>query len=366
MTATLWPFSSAQLTAGLRRYFGDSSLIVKGYTETALPRPADSILPSAVRGLRVDYVAGSMAGGQMRGRSFNVNCVVKEPRGTSRAGLASGGRREMGVYRSLASQLPVQTPALIAADASGAWLILEAVEQELTPNQWQAEHYERAVRALCGVHERFWGLADDLAVYTWLARPLTTDYEIYVLAAVGAMEKMMVDNRHPLITGSAEVLNGLGLLLTQVEPMVAKLRQFPATLLHGDFHPGNINLMEDNEVAVYDWQLASVGPGVLDLVAFINACRWERADLPVTPARLFEIYRDEMAVRVGLQLSDAGWSEVLDHALMWCFTQEMLNWAANAVPEEFARREAAFRDIWLLPVLEAARRRLRGVLYFET
>lgn len=361
----MWPFSNAQLTAGLRRYFADSSLTIQSLTELPLEMAAQGSgsRPSQVRGLRVEYLAGSLGGGAQRGQVLTVDCVVKQPRGVNRAGLASGGIREVGLYRSLTPQLPMQTPALIAADPAGSWLVLEAVDVELAPADWTADDYRRAIRALAALHERFWNLAEDLSVYPWLARPLANDFEIYVMAAVGAMEKMMVDDHHRLITGSLEVLTSLGQMLTQVESMAGKLRAAPPTLLHGDFQPGNIALDEDDEIIVFDWQLAGVGPGVLDLVTFVNAARWGRSDLPMTPDELVALYRDEIAARVDARWTDAEWAELLDHALMWRFTQEVLGWAAYASPAEFQAHEAPFRDIWLRPVLDAAYRRLRPVLY---
>lgn len=360
----MWPFSLAQLTAGLRRYFADSSLIVQSVEERPLDTAADEASrPSSLRGLHVIYVAGSMSGGQMRGQTLGVDCVVKEPRGVNRAGLAAGGLREVGVYRSLAPQLPMQTPALIVADPAGSWMVLEAVAADVPAAAWTAEHYRTAIRALVTLHERFWNLAEDLSVYPWLARPLTNDFEIYVMAAVGAMEKMMIDDHHRLITRSLEVLTGLGQMLTQVEVMAGKLRAAPPTLLHGDYQPGNIALQEEDEMVVFDWQLAGVGPGVLDLITFVNAARWGRPDLPMAPDELIALYRSEIGARVGIAWADDEWAELLDHALMWRFSQELLGWAAYATPADFQAREAQFREIWLQPVLEAARRRLRPVLY---
>lgn len=352
----MWPFTAAQLTAGLRRYFADSSLTVQALTELPLETVADEASqPANVRGLRVTYQAG--------GETLDVDCVVKQPRGVNRAGLASGGIREVGVYRSLALQLPMQTPALIAADPAGSWLVLEAVSADVASAEWTADDYRRAIRALAALHERFWNLAEDLSVYPWLARPLANDFEIYVMAAVGAMEKMLVDDRHRLITGSLEVLTSLGQMLTQVEVMADKLRAAPPTLLHGDYQPTNIALQADDELVVFDWQLAGVGPGVLDLVTFVNSARWRRPDLPVSPHELIGLYRDELATRVGVQWSDEAWDELMDHALMWRFTQELLGWAASATTAQFQAHEAVFRDIWLRPVLDAAYRRLRPVLY---
>ncbi|MDW8325459.1 MAG: aminoglycoside phosphotransferase family protein [Anaerolineales bacterium] len=362
----MWPFTKAQLTAGLRRYFGDSSLQVIAIYEQPLPYPAGSLTPTDMRGARIEYMAGSMLGGRYRGRTMTIDCLVKEPGGKLRVGLAGNGLREVGVYRSLASQLPVQTPALIAADNAGSWMVLESVLPELDPAAWSAADYERAIRALAAIHERFWGLSDDLAVYPWLARPFATDFEVYVLSAVVAMEKMVVDNRPALITGSLEVLTGLGRLLTQVELLAERLRAVPATLLHGDFQPGNIYLQED-ETIVFNWQLAGVGPGVLDLVTFVNACCWDRAEAqatpPLPPEALLELYRAEMRTRVGVVWSDDEWAELLDHALMWRFIQDMLSWVANLPPDDFPHYEARFRDFWLRPVLEAVNRRLRPVLY---
>lgn len=352
---TEWPFTTAQLTAGLRRYFADSSIQVKALSEMPFQRQAASNGSSRLRGLRVDYATG--------GQALSVACVVKEPRGTKRAGLAGGGLREVGVYRALAQQLPVQTPALVAADSNGSWLITEAITADRPRAHWTADDYTRAVRALAALHERFWDLSEDLLAYSWLSRPLTNDFEIYVLAAVNAMEKMMVDNRHQLLTGSLEVLTGLGQLLSQVEAVAQKLQTAPPTLLHGDFHPGNLLLQDEDEVFVFDWQLAGVGPGVLDLVTFVSACLWESPTLPLTAEMLIQIYRDEMTARVGIRWDDAEWAELLDQARMWCFIQEMLGWAANATPQEFGAREAMFRDLWLRPVLDAANRRLRPVLY---
>ncbi|MBP7692863.1 MAG: hypothetical protein KA764_13150 [Anaerolineales bacterium] len=358
-----WPFSLAQLTAGLRRYFADSSLIIRTTEARPIAVPAAAGRAAPLRGLHVEYVAGSLGGGELRGQVLSVDCVVKEPRGVNRPGLAGGGLREVGVYRSLAPQLPMQTPALIAADPAGAWMVLEAITAEVPSAEWTAAHYQTAIRALAALHERFWNLGEDLLVYPWLARPLTTDFEIYVMAAVGAMEKMMIDDHHRLITGSVEVLTSLGQMLTQVETMAERLRSIPLTLLHGDYQPGYIALQDDDELVVSDWHLAGVGPGVLDLVAFVNAARWSRPDLPVDPEALITLYRAEMQARVGVVWTDAEWAELFDHALMWRFIQELLGWAANAPPADFQSQAVALNSIWLQPVLAAVGRRLRPALY---
>lgn len=350
---TTWPFTVAELTAGLRRYFAEPGLQVIALQERPLPNGGEAA--RRVRGLRVDYTSGA--------DQLSVACVVKEPQGATRAGLAGAGRREAGLYRSLGAQLPMPTPALIAYDLAGEWLVLEAVEADLAPGAWRADDYRRAVKSLAALHERFWSLAEDLAAYPWLARPLTNDFEIYVYAAAQAVEKMIRDGWPPPITGSISVLSALGQIISQVETVVQPLLVEPHTLLHGDFQPSNVALLEDGEMVVYDWELTGLGPGVLDLVTFITACRWERPDLPVTSDELIALYRREIAERVGATWTDAAWSVLWDHALLWRFTQEIFEWMANAPREVYLAREAQLNEIWLKPVLATVERQLRPVLY---
>jgi aminoglycoside phosphotransferase (APT) family kinase protein len=347
-----WPFSSAELTAGLRRYFAEPGLQVRGVRPSALAGEAGL---SRVRALSVEYGVGP--------DSFAVECVVKEPVGATRAGLAGAGQREIGLYRSLAAQLPMSTPALIAADPKGEWLVLEQVESGRGPGEWSAQDYRRAVQTLAELHERFWNLADDLAAYQWLARPLTADFEIHVYAAAQAMEKMMAADWPPEITHSTPVLGGLAQIISQIETVVQSLRAEPPTLLHGEYVPSNVALLDDGEPVVFDWQLAGLGPGVLDLAAFVAGSEWERRPLPIARDELIALYRAEMAQRLNVQWTDDHWALLWDSALLWRFTQEMFGWAASAPREEFTARAAAFRDIWLDPALAAAARRLRPVLY---
>lgn len=345
---TLWPFTLAELTAGLRRYLAEPTLQVRSLSERPLTGEGRV---GRVRGLHVEYEVGRAVVG--------LECVVKEPQGATRAGLAGVGLREVGLYRSLVAHLPLATPALIAADASGDWLVLEAVEVEIAPQAWRAEDYGRGMTALAALHERFWNLADDLAAYNWLARPLTRDLEIHVYAAARAVEQMMRADWPPLITGSVRVLGVFGQIISQVEAVVEPLRAAPQTLLHGDFWPGNVALQADGEMVVFDWQLVGLGPGVLDVVTFLTTSRWHRPDLPAGDDDLIALYRREMAQRVGACWSDEEWARLWEHALMWRFTQEMFGWLTDTPHAAFEARAAQFEALWLRPVLAAAERRLR-------
>lgn len=343
---TDWPFTAAELTAGLRRYFAEPALRVRSLAPTA----ADPDQAREVRGLCVSYEVGD--------DSFTIECVVKEPR-AARRGLAHPGVREARLYRSLSSQFPMATPALIAADTAGSWLVLEAVEARAAAGGWDPPMYLQAIGLLARLHERFWNLADDLSAYPWLARPLTLDYEIHVYAAAQALGKIVRDERPSLLAQSAAVLSVLGQIVSQADQVVQPLRAVPFTLLHGDFWEGNILQDEDGDMIVLDWQLAAIGPGVLDLLVLVTNSLWERDRLPVDPADLVASYREAIARNVHVAWSDDEWARLWDHALLWRFLQEMLNWAAGARREAFAARAERFASVWLEPVLAAASRRLR-------
>lgn len=308
----------------------------------------------AIRGLRIDYAA--------MGGSASLEAVVKQPRGTTRRGLAGTGVREAGLYRTLSALVPVTTPALIASDPAGSWLVLEAVESDLSPTGWTREHYLEAVRLLAATHERFWGLAEDLSVFDWLSRALSTDFDIYVLAAVNAVERMVAEDRPRVITGSLDVLNTLGLLLTQVERVAEKLRTIPPTLLHGDYRPSNVAVVDGDQVA-FGWGQAAVGPGLLDLCAFIDNCRWDQPDLPLEIGEIWGAYRAEMEARVGIRWADADFEELMDYARMWRLIQDLLEWAASSPPAVFDPIAARFDALYLQPALDAVQKRLRPALY---
>ena len=82
---TNWPFTVAELTAGLRRYFAEPGLRVTALDERPLPDRA-SAASQRVRGLHVEYSDGR--------ETLNVECVVKEPQWATRAGLA-GDRKSV-------------------------------------------------------------------------------------------------------------------------------------------------------------------------------------------------------------------------------------------------------------------------------
>ena len=348
LNAWPWPFSRGNLTAGLRRYFDDTSVRVADVRFLTMPHRRPAI--GRVRGLLVDYEQSEGSG--------IVRLVVKEPRGTTRTGLAGAGRREVGVYQSLASQLPIRTPSFVAGSPAGEWLILEELRPSRDPSRWRSEDYERAIEGLVSLHDRFWNLAEDLNAFPWLSRPLESDFEVHVTAAAQAIERI-VEHGHPEpLAGAPERMKVLARLTTSAEAIVEPLRRVPATLLHGDYWPGNIAILDDNTQVVYDWQLAGVGPGVIDLLVFVNKSAWWFGELPLTAEKLVRSYREGLDRRSGVQWSDDEWAELWDHALLWRFLQEWVDLLAASPDPLLETRAEQLDQIWLRPVAEAVERRM--------
>jgi Phosphotransferase enzyme family len=348
---TLWPFPVSQLTAGLRRRLQRPSLkVVEMWQE---PMPGRSGI-GTLRGLGVEVQYGSREEQQRQRLSF----VVKEPVGTTRAGLAGVGLREVGIYRALSGQLPLATPGLVAADQMGGWLVMERLPAGRPTEAWTADDYRVATAALARLHDRFWGLGEDLSNYPWLARPFTGDFPIHLQAAKTATDSIVQQSAPSILVAQPGRLKALRHMLEHAEAVVEPLRAAPQTLLHGDYWPGNLSILPDGRLAAFDWQLSGLGPGVIDLLVLLNNGRWWGGELPLPPEELVASYRQAIAEGPGFEWTDAEWQLLWDHAVMWRFMQEWLDLLA-AMPAALVEARAPLLDeIWVRPVMEAIQRRL--------
>ena len=108
----------------------------------------------------------------------------------------------------------------------------------------------------------------------------------------------------------------------------------------------------------YDWQQTAVGPGVIDLLTFVNMSGWWFSPLPLARQEMIEIYRSELDDRLGISWDEESWSRQWDHALMWRFLQEWIDLLA-ILPDPLLEARAGLLDgIWLDPVAQAVARRL--------
>ena len=164
--------------------------------------------------------------------------------------------RELAAYRLL-ERHDLGTPVCYGLTQGG--LLLEKVDGvEL----WQVGDLERwrdVLRWLARLHEAFAGGPEDGA----LLRHDLGFYERFAerARAFGAD----VPPRH--------------------REVAEHLARLPRTLLHGDLYPSNV-LVSDGRVCAVDWELAAVGPAVMDVAAITSG--WSERDT----ASLVEAYLD--------------------------------------------------------------------------
>lgn len=341
-----WAFSRSELTAGLRRKTGDPSLRIMELEEQDLP----DVRPALGRMRGLDAICRGSTG------EYRFALALKETRqvGTTRAGTATPGQREAGFYRDLADQVPVRIPRIFAIDPMGAWFVMERMNPGKKPEGWTRQDYLLATTQLAILHDRFWNLGRDLGVYSWLERPLNSDFEVNVRVATDAIQALAQRSPSRLFT-LEPTLEGLFLRMARHADRIASaLQRAPDTLLHGDYWPGNIHVDDQGRLTVYDWQQVGIGPAVLDLVAFIQSSLWWFDPLPVDPQAIFLEYRRNLSEKTGTIWANQEWEALLDHARMWIFLVNWIDILASTPAPILETRMQQLEDLWIRPLRASA------------
>lgn len=347
-TSRPWAFTTSELTASLRRHTQDPNLTISEVTPKDFPNRRPSI--GRIRGLHV------LAHGT-RG-DYHFDLVVKEPQGSTRTGTAGGGLREISIYKILGDQMPVPIPEMVASHPGGGWLVMRRLIEDRPPDTWRASDYLLAIDQLSILHDRFWGLGEDLASYPWISRPFDADYSIHVRAAESSIRRLSLISPPTLLSKDPSLLSLLERILVHIDAIRAALMRDPFTLLHGDYWPGNINIYKDDILTIFDWEHAAIGPAAIDLVSFIYKSRWWFNDLPVSPDELVSRYRERIFVSHDYAWEDADWEASYDHALLWIFIADWVDLLASIPDSVLKERSRQLEKIWLDPVRQAADRRL--------
>jgi hypothetical protein len=338
-----WIISRSELTAGLRASTGDPRLTVIDLQEYEVPKRRPSV--GRIRGLRAVC--------QGKSGQTTLDLVLKEPQGTTRSGMAGVGLREASFYRILSDQIPIQVPRLMAAHPGGEWLVLSLLSGGRPPEQWQPDDFFLAIDQLVLLHDRFWGLGEDLRTFTWLARPLDADLDIYVTAASTGLQHMLESSKTNELTQDIDLVYLLQRLVRHADSIAEELLKTPVTLIHGDYWPGNLYMNPDGSLVAYDWQEAGIGPGILDLFTYIQLSQWWFDPLPVSTADLIKRYRSGMAEINGYAWKEKEWMTLWNHALLWSFMADWIDLLATTPAPLLRTRHAQLDKLWLNPVRAA-------------
>lgn len=194
-------------------------------------------------------------------------------------------------------------------DGDDSWVVLEDIPQHFPPSSWTPTQVDGIIETLAQMHAARWNHTiddivnsdtDDLVIphfwrrpdgpYTWdeLVRAENTLFEegpaavlsrhaIHsagrlapaFLRAANGLVVMRDLGGWPGVMGESH-LSAVADLLDDPVPMLAPLLDLPVTLLHGAPHPGHWRLTLFNDKYLIDWSETQFGPGVLDLMAFIE------------------------------------------------------------------------------------------------
>lgn len=195
--------------------------------------------------------------------------------------------REAAAYALLAAHVGAAAAPRCLAAGPG-WLLLEQLDgyplwQSATLRDWEA-----AARWAARLHEAF------------ATAPLDEPHLIHRDAA----------HNRTWFARACDQCPGLLMLNEAAERAIVRLERLPRTLLHGELYPSNV-LVTDGRIAAVDWEMAAVGPGVIDLAALVTG--WEEE----SARTLIEAYggadrRDLAAARLVLATQWLGWSVTWD------------------------------------------------------
>ena len=92
-----------------------------------------------------------------------------------------------------------------------------------------------------------------------------------------------------------------------LDAAIDRLAALTPTLIHGELYPANV-LIADGRVTAVDWEMAAIGPGVIDLAALVTG--WERDSRAAIVAAFGDVDpRDLAAAELVLALQWLGWSQ---------------------------------------------------------
>jgi Ser/Thr protein kinase RdoA (MazF antagonist) len=233
--------------------------------------------------------------------------------------LVARRTRELTAYRSVLRSTEAATCHAAVEEGDRRWLLLEKVPGVELYQVGEVEVWAAAAAAVARMHHDLTSRLDEAPelravllrqdprhLAQWMDRALAFE------AARGGARLRALER------------------LAHVHPeVVARLSELPDVVLHGDLYASNVLVVRDGPLRVcpIDWELASLGPGVLDLAALTSG-GWSAGD------------RETMASAYWAAMGDARWrpsrqefATALDLARLQLCVQ-WLGWAPDWTPPE--------------------------------
>ncbi len=234
--------------------------------------------------------------------------------------------REIETYRSILEPNRLGTAtcygAFIDPPQGRYGLFLEKVPGAELYQVGDLATWQRVARWLAAMHARF---AGETARLEQAARLLRCDGHYYQLWVRRA--RAFLRRAGPSRARSAR--RGIERLAGNYDRVVERLVALPVTFIHGEFYASNVLVHETGgglRVCPVDWEMAAVGPGLVDLAALISG-GWTTQEKET----LARAYHAQLAPR------DERWTDLdefliaLDHCRLHLAVQ-WLGWASEWSP----------------------------------
>ncbi|MEM7112985.1 MAG: hypothetical protein AAF614_11175 [Chloroflexota bacterium] len=213
---------------------------------------------------------------------------------------------EAQFFQTFAETFPSLLPHyyFVAIGDDTGWLITEDVPNHYPPPKWQHNDIEDIITDLTNFHATYWNKTESLREHKWLPHfvgreqktysweELKQEKPIYFKEGPAAiLSEHAIHNAGRLAPSLLEAANGLVVmrdlggwpgvlgeshlqaaadLIDDPVPMLQPLLDLPLTLLHGAPHPYQWCLTLFNQRRLLNWEKPQIGPGVIDLVCFLE------------------------------------------------------------------------------------------------
>jgi len=259
-------------------------------------------------------------------KNLSPGSVLKTARQV-RPGFIYHPEREIEIYRHILDPKRLGTPICYGAvevpELERYWLFLERVDGPLLWQRGRLERWEQAAGWLAMLHTQYRGKRGN-GNAPW--RKYLARYDEHMLTTwlMRAEEFLRRDGDN-----SREVWRRFTRLASRYDEVIARVLDLPMSLIHGEFFPSNVILRPGRrgwEICPVDWEMAAIGPGLIDLAA-LTAGNWSAEQ----KRKLVAAYRE------GLRTAN-GWLPSIPElfeAVAYCqlhLSIQLLGWASDWSP----------------------------------
>jgi Phosphotransferase enzyme family len=251
--------------------------------------------------------------------------------------------REIHVYRDVLDDAGLGTAEYHGASVDPArdrwWLFIENVVGDALWQVGEFDVWEEAARWLARMHAVLGGRASANSPLLRYDRDLLG---VWARRAAGFADD-------PRSAWNAAERRRIRELAARYDTVAEQLEALAPTFIHGEFYPSNVLVQQGGgtpRICPIDWEIAAVGPGLLDLAA-LSVGKWSEAER----SRLAAAYRAAAAhgAETAAHLSDREFERALDFARLHLAVQ-WLGWEPRWEPPVEHRHD------WLGEALSLAER----------